>query len=151
LYYDSTLQRWISKGGYGTSSVFCIVENQTPQSIPDNARTDVDTGAATFDAFSMYDATNHKIVIPFDGFYRISFYGEWEAHATAGNPRELYLDDGGGQVALNTIPSMDRLLGQQVDYVDYCAPGREFFAHCYQSSGGALNFGACRISVFKVN
>lgn len=125
----------------------CNFLTMPTQSINNNSLTDITTSSTEWvDYGGFHEGTNGYITIPANlgnSLYLIGCTGFWQAHATAGKSREVYLNIGSGSVYLgqsNTTDDGNNTFHQTIIAYYALASGNTVRISVRQTSGGALNF-----------
>jgi hypothetical protein len=123
-----------------------ILYGSVAQSIPNGTGVTDITAWPTeyYDEGAFHSGSASGIVIPtgMTGYYDVSINGYWDAHATAGKLRAIYINRNGTSY-YGTSASTDDSDGafhQSINMLIYAAQAEYIRVAVVQTSGGALNF-----------
>jgi hypothetical protein len=143
---SGTLRAMLFGGSARTQRAFFAARLTSDFSVSNNTETLVPNSSVTVnkDTDSGWDTTNSRYAIPVTGYYRLTFFGVWNANATGS--RFLYItlnstDDLSGSIGTNAGVPNATVRTHQVIHVAHrlLSAGDLLRYYCFQDSGGALS------------
>lgn len=144
LYYDGVSLRWSipdAPSWLGTYGLTFSARYTAPQSIPNNATTQITNWTVTLDDWGIFNAAGQKIIIPYTGIYMGILAGSWDSDDNGYRGLSWNYITAGMYIVAQRVPA---IIGSGTWMSSPMAwpfnAGDEVSVACQQDSGAALNF-----------